>query len=42
MIARSFEIELDGSARPVREAFEFAIVPRGLRVLVRERAQVAV
>ena len=42
MIARNFAIELDESAGPVREAFEFAIVPRGLRVLVRERAQVTV
>jgi len=37
MIARNFEWELYGG--PVREAFEFAIVPRGLRVLIRERAE---
>jgi cytochrome P450 len=42
MISRSFEWELDESAGPVREAFEFAIVPRGLRVLVRGRGKVAV
>ncbi len=37
MIASSFHIEVDGR-RKVREAFEFAIVPRGLRVRLRERA----
>jgi cytochrome P450 len=35
MIAQNFEWSLDGSR--VREAFEFAIVPRGLRLLLRER-----
>jgi hypothetical protein len=38
MIPRNFEGELDPSAGPVREAFEFAIVPRGLRLLIRERS----
>jgi cytochrome P450 len=41
MIAHNFEWELDGSAGPVREAFEFAIVPRGLRLRIRERTRVA-
>jgi hypothetical protein len=39
MIARNFEVELDSSAGPVREAFEFAMVPKGLRVRLRERAR---
>jgi cytochrome P450 len=37
MIARNFEIELDGSAAPVRESFGFTLVPRGLRLRLRER-----
>jgi hypothetical protein len=41
MIARNFEFDLDESAGPVREAFEFAIVPRGLRVRLRERTHTA-
>jgi cytochrome P450/UDP:flavonoid glycosyltransferase YjiC (YdhE family) len=40
MISRDFEVELDGSAGPVRESFEFAMVPKGLRVRLRERGQV--
>jgi len=37
MIARNFEIELDESAGPVRERFNFAMVPDGLRVRLRRR-----
>jgi cytochrome P450 len=40
MIARDFEWELDGSARPVKEALRFAMVPDGLRVLLRKRGHV--
>jgi cytochrome P450/UDP:flavonoid glycosyltransferase YjiC (YdhE family) len=36
-IFRDFEVELDSSAGPVRESFEFAMVPRGLRVRLRAR-----
>jgi cytochrome P450/UDP:flavonoid glycosyltransferase YjiC (YdhE family) len=39
IIIRDFEVELDRSARPVREAFEFAMAPKGLRVRLRERAR---
>jgi cytochrome P450 len=39
-IARHFEWELDGSARPVKEALRFAMVPDGLRVLLRKRGHV--
>ena len=39
MIARDFEIELDDSHGPVRESFSFTMVPKGLRVRLRERAQ---
>jgi cytochrome P450 len=42
MIARNFEWEVDESAGPVTEAFEFAIVPRKLRIQIRERAKAAV
>jgi cytochrome P450 len=38
MLTRNFEIELDESAAPVREAFDFTLVPRGLRVRLRERS----
>jgi cytochrome P450 len=38
MIARNFEIELDSSRGPVSETFNFAMMPRGLRVRLRERA----
>jgi cytochrome P450 len=37
MIARNFQIELDDSAAPVRERFNFAMIPDGLRVRLRER-----
>lgn len=40
MICRDFEVELDSSAGPVRESFEFAMVPEGLRVRLRERSPV--
>jgi len=42
MIARNFEIELDESAGAVSEQLAFTMIPRGLRVRLRERAQVAV
>ena len=42
MIARNFEWELDESAGPVTEAFEFAVVPRKLRIRIREHAKAAV
>src|SRR5262249_49387117 len=35
MIARNFELELDESGGPVREAFGFTMVPDGLRVRLR-------
>src|ERR1700739_745878 len=38
MIARNFHIELDESAGPVREVFQFTMAPAGLRVRLRERA----
>jgi cytochrome P450 len=38
MVARNFELELDGSRGPVRESFDFAMVPRSLRVRLRDRA----
>ena len=38
MIARNFQIELDDSAGPVRERFNFAMIPDGLRVRLRQRA----
>ncbi|HWB70067.1 MAG TPA: cytochrome P450 [Solirubrobacterales bacterium] len=37
MIARDFELELDESGGPVKEYFGFVMVPRGLRVRLRER-----
>jgi cytochrome P450 len=37
MIARNFHIELDDSAGPVRERFNFAMIPDGLCVRLRER-----
>jgi cytochrome P450 len=37
MIARNFQIELDESAAPVTEHFAFTMIPRGLRVRLRER-----
>lgn len=37
MIARNFEIELDDSEGTVEEQFSFTMVPRGLRVRLRER-----
>jgi hypothetical protein len=38
MIARNFTIELDDSHGPVKEAFHFAMVPKGLRVRLHERS----
>ncbi|MGP0101389.1 MAG: cytochrome P450, partial [Solirubrobacteraceae bacterium] len=38
MIARNFQIELDESAGPVSEVFQFTMVPSGLRVRLYERA----
>ncbi len=37
MLARNFEIELDGAAEPVTEALNFTMVPEGLSVYLRER-----
>lgn len=37
MIARDFHIELDGSTGPVRERFNFAMIPDRLRVRLRPR-----
>ncbi len=37
MIARNFEIELDHSGGPVSEYFNFTMIPKGLRVRLRER-----
>jgi cytochrome P450 len=39
MIARNFHIELDESAGPVSEHNTFTLVPKGLRVRLRERAR---
>jgi hypothetical protein len=41
MIARNFHIELDDSAGPVRERFNFAMVPDRLRVRLRLRERVS-
>ncbi len=38
MIARNFQIELDESTGPVSELLAFTMIPRGLRVRLRERA----
>lgn len=38
MIARNFELELDGSAPAVREQFSFTMAPRGLRVRLTKRS----
>jgi len=38
MIARNFQIELDESAGPVSELLAFTMIPKGLRVRLRERA----
>jgi len=37
MLARNFEIELDQSSVPVSEYFNFTMIPKGLRVRLRER-----
>jgi cytochrome P450 len=37
MMARNFEVVLDPAAPAVREQFSFTTIPRGLRVLLRER-----
>jgi cytochrome P450 len=37
MIARNFELELDETGGPVQEQFSFTVVPKGLRVRLRER-----
>lgn len=37
MIARDFELELDESGAPVQEHYGFVMVPRGLKVRLRER-----
>ena len=39
MIARNFHIELDQSAGPVSEHNTFTLVPKGLRVRLRERTR---
>lgn len=41
MIFRDFELELDASAGAVRESFEFAMIPKGLRVRLRERKTIS-
>ncbi len=38
MIARNFELELDTTGGPVTERFTFTMIPKGLRVRLRERA----
>jgi cytochrome P450 len=40
MIAHNFELELDDSSGPVRESFDFAMAPNGLRIRPRERSAV--
>ncbi len=37
MIARNFRIELDEKAPPVREVFQFTMIPKGLRVRLHQR-----
>jgi hypothetical protein len=37
MIARNFHVELDRSNGPVKEQLSFTMIPRGLRVRLRER-----
>jgi cytochrome P450 len=37
MIARNFEVELDESAGPVKEALQFTMAPEGLRLRLTER-----
>jgi cytochrome P450 len=36
MIARNFQIELDSTAGPVKEHYNFAVIPDGLRVRLHE------
>ncbi len=38
MLARNFEIELDQTGEPVKELLSFTMIPKGLRVRLRERA----
>ena len=38
MIARNFELQLDESAPPVQEHFSFTMIPKGLRVRIKQRA----
>jgi cytochrome P450 len=38
MIARNFELRLDETAPPVQEHFSFTMIPKGLRVRVKQRA----
>jgi cytochrome P450 len=38
MIARNFELELDGDGGAMQESFDFTMAPRGLRVRLRERS----
>ena len=40
MVARNFNVELDESAGPVTEVFQFTMAPAGLRVRLHERAGV--
>lgn len=42
MLARNFEWNLDESDGPVRESFDFAMAPKGLRVYLQERSGVPV
>jgi hypothetical protein len=39
-ICRDFELDLDESAPPVKEALKFAMVPENLRVKLRARERV--
>lgn len=41
MVARNFDVQLDESARPVSELFQFTMAPAGLRVRLRERPHAA-
>jgi cytochrome P450 len=38
MLARNFEVEFDDPGQPVSELFNFTMIPKGLRVRLRERA----
>jgi cytochrome P450 len=38
MIARSFRLELDSAAKPVKEHYNFAVIPDGLHIRLARRS----